>query len=198
MLARTGTSHHARAARRSAACLLLGLATLAGLTLLLAAPASAATQDCFDVDFQEQCELSNEFTFTDTVLCDFPVEVSVTTSLRYRPVFAKDGSGDLTSEVAHVRDHATIVNTATGRSFTDRDSFTDRTTYLSDGSVLLRTTGILHNARVDTGERLFHQSGNRSILIGADGEVLDEIVHGNFDYEPAFPGQVCPILAQPA
>ena len=197
MLARIGTPHRARGLRRSAA-FVLSLAALAGLTLLLAAPASAATPNCFDVDFQEQCQLSDEFTFTDTVLCDFPVEVSVTTSLRYRPVFAKDGSGELISEVAHVRDRATIVNTATGRSFTDIGNFTERTTYLPDGSVLLRTTGILHNARVDTGERLFHQSGNHSILIGADGELLDEVFHGNFESEAAFPGDVCPILAQPA
>jgi hypothetical protein len=171
---------------------------VAGLALLLAAPASAATPNCFDVDFEEQCQLSREFTFTDRVLCDFPVEVSVTQSLRFRPVFAKDGSGDLISQVAHIRDRATIINTATGRSFTDIDNFTERITYLPDGSVLVRTTGLLHNARVDTGERLFHQSGNHSMLFGADGELLDEVFHGRFDSEAAFPGDVCPILAQPA
>ena len=137
--------------------------------------------------------------FTDTGLCAFPVEVTVSQTAEYQPFFAKDGSGQLTRETDHVLTSATIVNPATGRSFTDGGQTSDRATYLPDGSVEIRTTGILHNALVDTGQLLFHQAGYHSVLIGADGQLLSQVFHGNFfDSGSEFAAEVCPILAQPA
>jgi hypothetical protein len=185
--------------RRHGAFALLAATTLAGLVLLLPAPASAAAPDCFAVDFQQPCRLSGEDAFTDTGLCGFPVEVTVTQTAEYEPSFANDGSGRLTRETDHVLSSATIVNPATGRSFTDSGATSDRATYLPDGSVELRTTGVLHNAQVDTGQRLFHQAGYHSVLIGADGQLLNDVVHGNFfESDSEFAAEVCPILAQPA
>jgi hypothetical protein len=184
--------------RRDGAFALLAAATLAGLVLILPAPASAAAPDCFAVDFQRPCRLSGGDTFTDSGLCGFPVEVTVSQTAEYQPFFAKDGSGRLTRETNHVLTSATIVNPATGRSFTDGGATSDRATYLPDGSVEIRTTGVLHNARVDTGQLLFHQSGFHSVLIGADGELLGEVIHGNFfESDAEFAAEVCPILAQP-
>ena len=184
--------------RRQGAFALPAAAALAGLVLLLPAPASAATPDCFAVDFAQACLKSDDQQFTDTVLCGFPVEVTVTGSTRYRPFFGNDGTGAPVREELHVQDRATIVNTATGRSFMDGGDFTDHVTYLPDGSVEFRLTGLIHNAQVDTGQRLLHQSGYHSILFGADGQLVDEVFHGDFQSEAAFPGKVCPILAQPA
>jgi hypothetical protein len=168
-----------------------------GLVFLAPGRASAAMPDCEAVDFQQTCVTPVDLDFTDTVLCDFPVQVHVSGWIRYRPFFANDGSGNLTSEEAHFRFRATIVNPATGRSFTDIGFFNERATFLPDGSVTIRDTGIVHNVRVDDGRRLFHQSGNHSVLVGPDGELIDEVFHGNFQSEPAFPGKICPILAQP-
>lgn len=200
MLMHTPTHRSGRTdRRRHGALALLTAATLAGLVLLVPAPASAAAPDCFAVDFQQPCRLSGQDAFTDTGLCGFPVEVTVSQTAEYEPFFAKDGSGQLTRETDHVLTSATIVNPATGRSFTDGGATSDRATYLPDGSVELRTTGVLRNARVDTGQLLFHQSGYHSVLIGADGQLLNEIVHGNFfESDPEFAAEVCPILAQPA
>lgn len=184
--------------RRHGAFALLAAAALAGLVFLLPAPASAATPDCFAVDFAQACVTSDDQQFTDPVLCDFPVEVTVTGSTRYRPFFASDGTGAPIREELHVQDRATIVNTATGRSFTDGNDFNVHVTYLPDGSVEFRLTGLTHNAQVDTGQRLLHQSGYHSLLFDADGQLLDEVFDGNFQSEAAFPGEVCPILAQPA
>jgi hypothetical protein len=44
---------------------------------------------------------------------------------------------------------------------------------------------------------LFHQSGNNSVLIGPDDELVAETLLGRWDSEPAFPGKVCPVLAVP-
>jgi hypothetical protein len=185
--------------RRHRAFALLAAATLAGLVLILPAPASAAAPDCFAVDFQQPCRLSGADAFTDTGLCAFPVEVTVSQTAEYQPFFATDGSGQLTRETDHVLTSATIVNPATGRSFTDGGQTSDRATYLPDGSVEIRTTGILHNARVDTGQLLFHQAGYHSVLIGADGQLLSQVFHGNFfESGSEFAAEVCPILAQPA
>lgn len=93
--------------------------------------------------------------------------------------------------------NATIVNPATGRSFFDGSNFNERAVFLPDGSVVIRRTGIFHNAVVDDGQRLFHQSGQDSVLFDADDQVVDEIFHGRWDDEAAFPGNVCPILAVP-
>jgi len=185
-----------RATASRGAVLLADAATLLGVVLLLPAPASAATPDCFDVDFGVACATTSEFTFTDDALCAFPVDVSVIQGIRYRPVL--DRSGELSGEVAHIGTRATIVNPATDRSFTDNTAFTAHTTFLADGSELTRTTGILHNAQVDTGERLFHQSGRHVVLLDPEGEVVGELFNGNFQSEAAFPGDVCPLLAQPA
>jgi hypothetical protein len=185
--------------RRHGALALLAAATLAGLVLLLPAPASAAAPDCFAVNWQQPCRVSGADFFTDTGLCGFPVEVTVSQTGEYEPFFAKDGSGQLTRETDHVLTSATIVNPATGRSFTDGGQTSDRATYLPDGSVEFRRTGVWHNARIDTGQLLFHQAGYRSILIGADGLLLNEILHGNFfESDAEFAAEVCPILAQPA
>ena len=62
---------------------------------------------------------------------------------------------------------------------------------------MVRQTGILHNAVVDDGRRLFHQSGQHAELRDADDQLVDEIFRGRWDSEPAFPGDVCPILAVP-
>jgi hypothetical protein len=200
MLIHTPTHRSGRTdRRRHGALALLAAATLAGLVLLLPAPASAAAPDCFAVNWQQPCRVSGADFFTDTGLCGFPVEVTVSQTGEYEPFFAKDGSGQLTRETDHVLTSATIVNPATGRSFTDGGQTSDRATYLPDGSVELRRTGIWHNARIDTGQLLFHQAGYRSILIGADGLLLNEILHGNFfESDAEFAAEVCPILAQPA
>jgi hypothetical protein len=50
---------------------------------------------------------------------------------------------------------------------------------------------------VDDGQRLFHQSGQDSALIDPDGNLVQEIFHGRWDSEAAFPGEVSPILATP-
>ena len=170
---------------------------LAGLALLAPHRAQAKTPDCETVDFQQACTIFAEIDFTDTNLCDFPVEVHVDIRNRYRPFFANDGSGNPTSEEVHLRFDATIVNPATGRSFFDGSNFNQRATFLPDGSVEIRETGILHNAVVDTGQRLFHQSGNHSVLLDPGENVIAEVFHGNWESEAAFPGDVCPILAQP-
>jgi hypothetical protein len=178
----------------------LAAAALAGLVLLLPAPASAATPNCFDVDFQQACVFSGSNTFTDTVLCDFPVQVHATDVTRYRPVFATDGSGALVGETFFVRGGATIVNEATGRFFTDGSTITRRRTFLPDGTIQLRETGLFHNARTDVGQLLFHQSGTHTATLDPDEQVIPgtEVFHGNFQLEAAFPAKVCPVLAQPA
>jgi hypothetical protein len=200
MLARSATPGHARAThRRRGAFVLLAAATLAALVLLLPAPASAAAPDCFAVNWQQPCHVSGADAFTDSGLCGFPVEVTVWQSGEYQPLFAKDGSGQLTRETDHIITSATIVNPATGRSFTDGGETSDRATYLPDGSVEFRRTGVWHNARIDTGQLLFHQAGFRSILISADGLLVDEALHGDFfESEAEFAAEVCRILAQPA
>ena len=176
---------------------LLAASSLSGLALAAPAPAAPAAPDCFATDFATACFSSFHDVFVDDVLCSFPVDVDVVGSIRYRPFFAKDGSGDLTSEETHIVFNATIVNPATGRSFFDGSNFSVRATFLSDGAVVIRRTGIFHNAVVDDGRRLFHQSGQDSVLIDANDQVVDEIFHGRWDSEPAFPGNVCPILAVP-
>ena len=168
-----------------------------GLVFFAPGRASATMPNCEAVGFQQACVLPVDLDFTDTVLCDFPVQVHVSGRETYRPFFAKDGSGDLTAAEEHDRFRATIVNPATGRSFTDTGFFNVRVTFLPDGSAFVRLTGLFHNVRVDDGRRLFHQSGNHSILFGPDGGLIDEVFHGNFQSEPAFPGKICPILAQP-
>ena len=186
--------------RRHAALALLAAVTLAGLVLLLPAAASAATPDCFDVDFQQACAFSGQDDFTDTGLCDFPVQVHATQVTRYRPVFATDSSGNLARETFFVRGQATIVNEATGRFFTDGGNITRRRTFLPDGTIQLLETGLFHNARMDDGQLLFHQSGTHSALLDADEQVIPgtEVFHGNFEPEADFPAKVCPLLAQPA
>jgi hypothetical protein len=185
--------------RRHGAFALLAAATLAGLVLLLPAAASAAMPNCDDVNRQEACRISVELSFTDTNLCEFPVDVSVATSGTYRPQFATDGSGNLTSEAANIRTRATIINPATGRFFTDGGASLETKTYRPDGSLAeVRFTGLLHNVRLDTGERLFHQSGINFVFFGPDGDFLYDITHGNFQSEDAFLSAICPLLAQPA
>src|SRR4051794_35306175 len=111
MLAHTPTHRSGQTDRRHhGAFALLAAATLAGLVLLLPAPASAAAPDCFAVDFQQPCRLCGKDAFTDTNLCGFPVEVTVSQTAEYEPFFAKDGSGQLTRETDHVLTSATIVN----------------------------------------------------------------------------------------
>jgi hypothetical protein len=200
MLAFPATPDHGRASsRRRSGLVLFAAATLAGLVLLLPTPASAATPDCDAVGFQEACRITQDFSFTDTQLCDaFPVEVTVSRAGMYRPVFAADGSGALTSATAEIRTLATIVNPVTGRSFTDRAALTERKTYLPDGSLGIRWTGIQHHNRMDTGEWLLHQSGNYSVLLGADDEFISDVSHGNFQSDATFGDEVCPLLAQPA
>jgi hypothetical protein len=199
-IAAGNTPGHARAAhRRRSTFVLLAAATLAGLVLILPAPASAATPDCNAVDFQEACRITQDFSFTDTQLCDaFPVEVTVSSAGMYRPVFAADGSGALTSATGEIRTLATILNPATGRSFTDRNTTTERKTYLPDGSLQIRWTGTLHHIRMDTGERLLHQSGNYSVLLTPDDEFISDASHGHFPSDATFGDEVCPLLAQPA
>jgi len=170
---------------------------LTGLVILTPGAAVAKTPDCASVDFMQACTEFVEVDFTDTVLCDFPVEVHVDIRNRYRPFFANDGSGNLASDEFHFRFDATIVNPATGRSFFDGSNFNLRATFLPDGSVEIRETGILHNAVVDDGQRLFHQSGNHSLLQDPAENVIAEAFHGNWESEAAFPGNVCPILAEP-
>ena len=73
-------------------------------TLVLASPgpaAAAPAPDCFDTDFAQACFSSFHDVFVDDVLCDFPVDVDVVGSIRYRPYFARGGSGDLASEMSH-------------------------------------------------------------------------------------------------
>ena len=177
---------------------LIAASLLTALVLAWPGPAAAApAPDCFDTDFAQACFSSFHDVFVDDVLCDFPVDVDVVGSIRYRPYFAHDGSGDLASETSHLVFNATIVNPTTGRSFFDGSNFTDRATFLPDGSVEIRSTGIFHNARVDDGQRLLHQSGNHSVLIDSSDQVVEETFRGRWDSEPAFPGKVCPILATP-
>lgn len=178
--------------------LLLAAAVLTGLVLLSPAQASAALPDCNAVDFQQACSFTGNDDFTDTALCDFPVEVHATSRARYRPFFATDGSGNLASETYHVDSRATIVNAATGRFFTDGGVVNRHRTFLPGGLVRLRETGVFHNARMDDGQRLFHQSGEHLALLAPDGHVIHEVFHGHFESEAAFPGKVCPLLAQPA
>jgi hypothetical protein len=181
------------------ALLVFAASLLAGLVLLTPSRAAAAPPipDCFEVDFAHACYSPLDLDFIDEELCDFPVAVHVSGWIRYRPFFAKDGSGDLVSDESHMHFRATIVNPATGRSFRDGSDFNARATVLPDGSVLIRETGILHNAVTDDRQRLFHQSGNHTMLIGPDDELIDEVFHGNWESGAAFPGKVCPILATP-
>jgi hypothetical protein len=65
------------------------------------------------------------------------------------------------------------------------------------GQSISAPTGIIRNAVVDDGQRLFRQSGNHSVLLDPAGNVLAEVFHGHWDSEAAFPGDVCPILAEP-
>lgn len=200
MLIHTPTHRSGRTDRhRHGAFALLAAATLAGLVLLLPAPASAATPNCLDVDFQQACIFSGQDDFTDTVLCDFPVQVHATQETRYRPVFATDSSGNLARETFFVRSRATIVNEATGRFFTDGSNITRRRTFLPDGTIELLETGLFHNVQMDNGQLLFHQSGTHSALLDADEQLIPgtEVFHGNFEPEAAFPAKVCPLLAQP-
>lgn len=176
---------------------LLAASLLTGAVLASPGPAAAATPDCFAIDFQQACFSAFEDNFVDTVLCPFPVDVHVDGSIRYRPFLANDGSGDLTSEETHTVFRATIVNPATGRSFFDPSNFNTRATFLPDGSVEIRETGIRHNAVVDDGQRLLHQSGNHSVLIDPNDQTVGESFRGRWESEPAFPGKVCPILAVP-
>ena len=177
---------------------LIAASLVTALALASPGPAAAApAPDCFETDFAQACSSSIHDVFVDDVLCDFPVDVEVVGSIRYHPYFAHDGSGELASEASRVVFDATIVNPATGRSFADRSSFTNRATFLPDGSVELRRTGIFHNARVDDGQRLLHQSGRQSVLIDPSDQVVEETFRGRWDSEPAFPGEVCPILAVP-
>ena len=176
---------------------LLAVTSLTGLVLAAPAPAAPNEPDCFATDFATACFSSFHDVFVNDVLCSFPVDVDVVGSIRYRPFFANDGSGDLTSDEAHIVFNATIVNPATGRSFFDGSNFTERAVILPDGSLVIRRTGIRHNAVVDDGRRLFHQSGQDTELRDANDQLVDEIFHGRWDSEAAFPGDVCPILAVP-
>jgi hypothetical protein len=168
---------------------------LVGVVLLSPARALASTPDCFAVDFEQACVYQVDQDFTDTVLCPFPVQVHVGGWVRFRPFFATDGGG---GDETHSHFLATIVNPATGRSFSDGGgNVNQRVTELPDGNLEIRQTGIFHNAVTDDGQRLFHQSGNHSFLVGLDGELISEVFHGLWQSEAAFPGEVCPILAQP-
>jgi hypothetical protein len=202
MLALPATPDHGRATHRQrSAFVLLAAGALAGLTLLLPAPASAAMPNCDDVNRQEACRISIDVSFPDTNLggCAFPVDVTLAISGTYRPQFAADDSGNLTSEAANIRTRATIINPATGRFFTDGGASLETKTYRPDGSLAeVRFTGLLHNVRLDTGERLFHQSGINLVFFGPDGDFLYDITHGNFQSEDAFLSAICPLLAQPA
>jgi hypothetical protein len=175
---------------------LLAASSLTGLVLAAPGPAAAApAPDCFQTDFSQACYSEFHDVFVDDVLCSFPVDVDVVGSIRYRPFLSQDGV--LTREQQHTVFNATIVNPATGRSFTDGSNFNTRVTHLPDGVVEIRDTGVLHNARVDNGARLFHQSGQHSVIVDADDQLVDEMFHGRWDSEPAFPGKVCPILGVP-
>jgi hypothetical protein len=165
--------------------------------MLSPGPAAAELPDCDAVNFQQACFSSADQTFPDTDLCDFPVHVQVTGWLRYRPFFADDGSGNLAGEELHRRFRATITNPVTARSFADSADINTRATYLPDGSVEVRETGLLHNVQVDTRQRIFHQSGKHSILVDPGGDVIQQLFRGNWEPEAAFPDEICPILAQP-
>jgi hypothetical protein len=197
---RTAGDHpsHPRSWPMRRAFMLLAASVVAGLVLLSPAQASAAMPDCNAVDFQQACSFSANDDFTDIVLCDFPVEVHATSWTRYRPFFATDGTGNKASETVHTRSRATIVNAATGRFFTDGGVVNQHRTFLPDGTVRLRETGVFHNARMDDGRRLFRQFGEHLALLDPDDNVINEVFHGHFESEAAFPGKVCPILAQPA
>jgi hypothetical protein len=173
---------------------LLAASSLTGLVLVSPGPAAATPPpDCFATDFAQACYSEFHDVFVDDVLCSFPVDVDVVGSIRYRPFVSQDGV--LVRENQHIVFNATIVNPANGRSFTDGSNFDERVTYLPGGFVEIRDTGIRHNARVDDGQRLFHQSGQHSVVVDADDQLVDEMYHGRWDSEPAFPGKVCPILA---
>jgi hypothetical protein len=73
----------------------------------------------------------------------------------------------------------------------------ERATRPPDGTLEIRDTGIFHNAVTDDGQRLFHQSGNHSFVLGPDDELISEVFHGLWQSEEAFPGKVCPILPHP-
>jgi hypothetical protein len=184
--------------------LLMGLmlVTLAvvGMLLVLPARASAALPDCFSVDFQQTCVNSEDADFTDTGLCGFPVEVHVVGYARFRFVFANDGTDTLVSRTIQHHERATIVNPVTGRFFTDRSDWTGHETFLPDDSFEARSTGLFHDARMDDGQLLFHQSGNHSALVSPEDETIPgtDVFRGNFQSEAAFPGTVCPLLAQSA
>ena len=180
------------------ALVLLAALMLIGLALLSPARASASTPDCFSVDFQQTCVLPADDDFTTTGLCAFPVEVHVRGYTRFRFVFANDGTNNLVSRTLQSHQRATIVNPVTGRFFTDGSDFTAHETFLPDGSFEARSTGLFHNARMDDGRLLFHQSGSHSALVSPDDETIPgtDVFRGNFESEAAFPGTVCPLLAQ--
>jgi hypothetical protein len=103
---------------------LLAASSLAGLVLVSPGPSAAATPDCFATDFAGPCYSTFHDDFVDDVLCSFPVNVDVVGSVRYRPFFAKDGT--LTRDETHTVFNATIVNPATGRSFSTAATSTKR------------------------------------------------------------------------
>src|SRR5215212_10222672 len=104
MLTHTPTQYSGQTDRcRHGAFALLAAVTLAGLVLLLPAPASAATPDCFDVDFQQACVFSGQDDFTDSGLCDFPVQVHATQVFFFRDAAATESSGNLARETFFVR-----------------------------------------------------------------------------------------------
>jgi hypothetical protein len=170
----------------------------AGAMLLSPATASASVPDCFEVDFAEACAFSADADFTDAGLCAFPVEVHVTGAIRYRPFFSGDSTGEPLRERFHYRTRAKVTNLATGRFFTDGDDYSRSRIRLSDDSVIQRDIGLFHDARMDDGRRLFHQSGEHLALLDANDEAISEVFHGRFDSEAAFPGKVCPLLARAA
>jgi hypothetical protein len=174
---------------------LIGVATAALVATGAPAGASEQTPDCYAVAWQQPCIAPVDGQFTDTFMCDFPVHVTMSGWIRYRPFF--DDAGNLTRDENHALYRTTIVNPATGRSFTDRTDANVHARYLPDGSIELRGTGLFYNARVDDGQRLLHQSGNYSVLLGPDGQPSNERYHGNFQSDAGFPGTACPILAQP-
>lgn len=181
--------------RRS--CRLLLASAMAAAALVSPAAASATVPDCFEVDFARACAFSADVDFTDAGLCAFPVAVHVTGTIRYRPFFSDD-TAQPARERFHFRTRARVTNPGTGRFFTDRDNYTRTRILLPDDSVVQRDAGLFHDARIDSGRRLFHQSGEHLALLDPDGEVIREVFHGRFDSEAEFPGRVCPLLARAA